>query len=229
MKKRLVMLALLILLTSCLPAVKEKPMDIPYVKQEGPSCVPSQVTMALNYYYPEQNYTLEQVDEMTGRKEEKWTWFSQAMPVLLNEGLDAYYFSTTPYYELSPEFVMQYYGPEDGKLINKVTDWEALGKSIEYLSRTNRYQRIKLNWASVEHAFRQGYVILMIIDYHTLDGRDGLYSGHGVTITKINQTHVTFHNSAKGPHQSAQKEKFINAWNAPGTDNDIIIIRGKLE
>jgi len=227
MKKELVIFLFLVLATSC-AAVTQSPLDIPYTHQKGPSCVPSQVTMALNYYYPERNYTLSQVDETIGRKKEKWTWFSQAMPVLLNHGLDAYYFSTTPYYQLNPDFVIKYYGPEDGRLINDVTDWEALGKSIEYLDKTNRYQRIRLSWNSVEHAFSQEYLILMIIDYNTLMGKDGLYSGHGVTITHINQTHVMFHNSARGPNQKALKQDFINAWNAPGTDNDIIIIQGKL-
>lgn len=226
MKKELVILLFLVLATSC-AAVTRPPLDIPYTRQKGPSCVPSQVTMALNHYYPERQYTLEQVNSMIGRKGEKWTWFSQALPVLVQEGLDPYYYSTTPYYQLSPVFVLEYYGEEDGRLINEVTDWKQLNKSITFLKTTDRYENRKLTWQEVEQAFDRGNVILMIIDYNTVMGTPGLYSGHGVTITHINQTHVLFHNSARGPNQKALKQDFINSWNAPGTDNDVIIIRGK--
>ena len=229
-KKLVMMLAVLILLTACiLQEQKTIKLDIPFVKQKGPTCVPSQVTMALQYYYPERGYTLEQLDEIIGRKGDKWTWFSQALPVLVTEGLDAHYYSTTPYYQLNPEFILEYYGPEDGKLINEVTDWEELTKSINFLKTTNKHTNKKLSWQEVEQAVSRKQLALMIIDYNTLKGMPGLYSGHGVTITGMNKTHVTFHNSNKGPNQAVEKQAFINAWNAPGTDNDIIIIKGRLE
>ena len=225
MRKNLVM-CLFLLLSAC--ALAARPLDIPYVKQVGPSCVSSQVAMALKYHFPERQYTLEQIDSMIGRKGEKWTWFSQALPILVNEGLDAQYYSKTPYNQLTPEFVLEYYGPEDGALMNDVTDWNALYESIDFLRTTNRYTNTKLPWQEVEKAVNTGDICLMIIDYNTLIGKTGIYSGHGVTITFINQTHVLFHNSDKGPNQKAIKQDFIDAWNAPGTDNDIIIVRGKL-
>ena len=226
MKKELVILAVLCIIVSCAP-IMTQPLDIPYTRQKGPSCVPSQVTMTLNYYFPERGYTLEQIDQMVGRKGEKWTWFSQALPVLMQEGLDPHYYSMTPYYDLTPEFVLDYYGKEDGRLINQVTDWGELRKSIGFLRTSNRYTKKKLEWQEVEKAVNNRNVCIMIIDYNTLMGNPGLYSGHGVTITYINQTHVLFHNSAKGPNQKALKQDFIDAWNAHGTDNDIIIVRGK--
>jgi hypothetical protein len=224
MKKELVILLCLMVLTAC---AINAPLAIPYVKQSGPSCVPSQMTMALQYYFPERDYTLAQIDSMIGREEDKWTWFSQALPILTQEGLDAQYYSTTPYYQLTPEYILEYYGQDDGKLINGVTDWDQLHKSIDFLKTTNKYANLQLPWSEVEKAVNKDTVVLMIIDYNTLMGKPGLYSGHGVTITQITPTHVVFHNSNIGPNQVVEKQKFINAWNAPGTDNDIIIITGK--
>ena len=229
-KKLAIMLAVLLLITACVPQEqKTMKMDIPFVKQKGPSCVPSQVTMALQHYYPEKGYTLQQIDDKIGRKEDKWAWFSQALPVLVEEGLNAYYYSITPYYQLTPEFVLEYYGQDDGELINEVTDWEELEKSINFLKTTNRHKKKKLSWQEIEMAFSNNNIILMIIDYNVLMNTPGRYAGHGVTITQINQTHVLFHNSAKGPNQKATKQDFIKAWDAPGTDNDAIIIRGKIK
>lgn len=227
MKKWLI-LSLLLFLAAC--AVTEKQLDIPYHRQEGPSCVQSQMAMAIKYYYPDNTITQAELDERTGRGPEQWTWFSQALPVLVEERLDAYYYSLSSYETLNENTIMELYGPEDGALINSVTNWEALEKSIEYLKNNpERFEARKLDWSEVEEFFEHGDVILMIIDYNVLVGHPELsYSGHGITITKINATHVVFHNSALGPNQAALKEDFIRAWDALGTDNDAIIIKGKL-
>jgi len=225
--KKAVILFCVLFLTAC--AVSQTELDIPYHKQTGPSCVQSQMLMAIRYYYPERQITQAELDERTGRESGQWTWFSQAMPVLEEEGLNAYYYSLTPYENLTPDFINQYYG-EDGPLINSVTNWESLEKSIEFLKNNpNRYSHKKLEWLEIENFFKNRYVILMIIDYNTLTGQpEKSYAGHGVIITKINETHVVFHNSDLGPNQAAGKDKFIEAWNAPGTDNDAIIVKGKL-
>lgn len=226
--KKAVILFCFLFLTAC--AVSRTELDIPYHKQAGPSCVQSQMLMAIKYYYPEGRITQAELDERTGREPNQWTWFSQALPVLVEENLDAYYYSLTPYRELNETSVMEIYGPEDGKLINSVTNWQALKESIEYLKENpERFEARKLAWQEVRDFFEKGYVILMIIDYNTLVGQpEKLYAGHGVIITKINETHVVFHNSDLGPNQAAEVEDFQAAWNAPGTDNDAIIVKGKL-
>lgn len=226
MKKTLILITAFIFLLAC--SSQTEPLNIPFYKQQGPSCVQAQMRMALKYYYPEQEYTQTTLDQLTKRQNNQWTWFSQAIPVLVNEGLDAYYYSKTPYENLTPEFVNQFYG-EDGPFINSVTNWPALEESIEFLKTSDRYQNKKLDWQEVEKSFQKGHVILMIIDHNVLIGQpEKPYAGHGITITYINQTHVVFHNSQGNPSQTAEKSQFQKAWNAKGTDNDVIIIKGKL-
>ncbi|MCK4590022.1 MAG: hypothetical protein KAT77_06260 [Nanoarchaeota archaeon] len=227
MNKKWLILFCLLFLAAC---SVENQLDIPYHRQEGPSCVQSQMVMAIKYFYPDSTITQAELDQKTGRGPNQWTWFSQAMPVLIEEGLDAYYYSLSPYEELDEISVMEIYGPEDGELIKSVTNWEALENSIEYLrNNPERFEARKLEWSEVEDAFSKGYVMLMIIDYNVLMGHpEKPYAGHGVTITKIDSKNVVFHNSALGPNQAALKEDFIEAWDAPGTDNDAIVIKGKL-
>ncbi len=61
-----------------------------------------------------------------------------------------------------------------------------------------------------------------------MQNREGPFTGHGVTITSINETHVSIHDSGGTPNLLVTKEQLIKAWNAPGTDNDAIIIKGKI-
>jgi len=223
MKKTVIFLLFLI---ACVPAAQQ--LDIPYFKQKGPSCIQSQMRMALEYFYPEREYSQEELDERTGRQPREWTWFHQALPVLVEEGLDVEYYSMSPYFELNPQYSLEFYGPEVGKVVNQVTNWEEFNKNLDYLRDNPRYHPEQLPWPKVEEFFRKGYVMLMIIDYNVVRGAPGSYAGHGVTITYINQTHVKYHNSNLGPNQVAEKEDFIASWNAKGTDNDVIVVKGKL-
>ncbi len=184
------------------------------------------MAMALRYF-DSGTFTTEQLDELVGRKKNKWTWFSQALPVMLDLGLDAEYYSLSPYYQLTPEYVMEYYGPDIGKTINQVTDWQELQKSIEFLKTTKRYHDRALTWPEIEHAVNSGWLVIILVDSNVLYKGAG-YSGHAAVITSIQGNTVTYHDSAKGPDQTATKEQIIAAWSAKGTDNDAFIIKGKL-
>ena len=224
---RKVIFLLFILLIGCTSQVKQ--LDIPYVEQKGPSCTPAQVLMALKYYFPEKEYSLSQIDKLMGRDNEEWTWFSQAFPVLLRQGLDVYYYSTTPYFQITPEFLRKFYGEEDGAFMDSVTDWVEFEKSVKFLKQNpERFSNTKLSWNEVEEAVNRENLVLMIIDNNVLEKRIGVYNGHGITITKITPTKVYFHDSSLEPNRIVSKMDFIAAWNAPGTDNDVILIKGVL-
>ena len=216
----------LLFLAACAPVAQQ--LDVPYFKQKGPSCIQSQMQMALKYFYPERTYTQEELDKRTGRQPDEWTWFHQALPVLYEEGLDVEYYSLSPYFQLSPEYAIEFYGPEVGATVIAVTNWDEFYKNLDFLRNNPRYYPEKLPWSKVEEFFNKGYLLLMIIDYNVVQGLQGSYAGHGVTITSITKDTVVYHNSNLGPNQVAKKQDFIVAWNAKGTDNDVIVVKGKL-
>jgi len=106
------------------------------------------------------------------------------------------------------------------------TNFEALNRSIDVLTQTKRYENRKLDFSEAEKSFNQGAMAIMLLDNSKIYGTQN-YAGHFVTITKINQTHVVYHDTGGTPNRAVEKEKFLEAWNAKGTDNDIIIIKGK--
>jgi len=206
--------------------------EMPFFKQiDSGNCLQTNLKIALKYYYPEREYSFEQLDLETGRTQGKWTWTSQAMELLLDEGLDAYYYSTTPYLDIlggGEGFIIGYYGEDDGKVMIQHTDFDALYSSIRSLNDTARYNDEKLDFSAVENEFSNGRMVIMLIDRNVLTNPELSYAGHFVTITGINSTHVTFHDTGGIPNRAVEKSRFTDAWNAPGTDNDVIIIKGKL-
>jgi len=70
------------------------PMPIPFFRQSGSNCVQTQMKMALGYYYPDRDYSLEFLDNLTWRRPGMWTWFPQALYGLTRLGLDAMFYTT---------------------------------------------------------------------------------------------------------------------------------------
>jgi len=105
-------------------------------------------------------------------------------------------------------------------------DLYAINRSIEEMLREGRFENRKLSFDEVEGHVKRGHVTIAMIDLSELYDTGGVYQGHAVTLTYVNETHVLFHNSLGTRNENASRERFIKAWNSPGTDNELIIVRG---
>lgn len=228
MDRKIALMLFVLVLAGC---ASQASKEIPFFKQtDSGNCLQTNLKIALKYYYPEKDYSFEELDKATGRTEGKWTWTSQALRFLTDEGLNSYYYSTTPYFDIlekGEDLIIDYYGETDGNIMIQHTDFDSLYASIYDLGRSDRYENRKLSFHEVETEFEKGNFIIILLDRSILQGGSA-YTGHFFTITAINSTHVVAHDTAGTPNKVIDKETFIKAWNAPGTDNDIIIIKGKI-
>ena len=70
----------------------------------------------------------------------------------------------------------------------------------------------------------------MTFDNNVISGKKGQYQGHFVAITGFDDKYVCYHESGPNhpePNKRVLKETFIEAWNANGTDNDVVIVFSK--
>jgi len=177
------------------------------------------------------NFSLEELDKLTGRKTGLWTWTSQGVTVLDDLGLKIKYYSKTdlePLLEGVP-FIQKHFG-KDAENILKFTDLPILLKSIKKLLKYNIFEKRKLLFDEVESHIKQGHVPLMLIDHNKIVGKEDPYQGHYVVVTGFDDQNVFYHES--GPanpeaNKKVPKSTFIEAWNANGTDNDIVIVYDK--
>ena len=70
---------------------------------------------------------------------------------------------------------------------------------------------------------------MVLIDWNKVTGTMAPYQGHFGVLTGFDKDNVHFHNSgpANAPDMRIRKETFMDAWNANGTDNDVLIVYGK--
>ena len=62
--------------------------EIPYFKQpDNTHCFQACLKMVLKYFFPEKEFTFEELDKITDKPKDKWTWSCTALVELKNIGL----------------------------------------------------------------------------------------------------------------------------------------------
>lgn len=212
-------------------------MDLPFFRQTDPgSCLQTSMKMVLKWHFPNRDYSLKLLNEKTGRTDRgKWTCTPQALPALVTEGLDAHFYSSGPFEEFlseGEEFVWKHYGDEIAPIYLRNADLESVQEAIQMLKSAGRYTLRKLELREIEMALEHNCVIILLVDYNKLfqptSGQPRPYAGHFVTLNGVGNQHIQLHDSLGVANRIVEKTRLWEAWDTPGTDNDAIIVRGKL-
>jgi len=174
-------------------------------------------------------YTLDELDNVTGRKKGKWTTVSQGVFGLYKLGLkvEAYCAADEP--DLRAR-----YGKDAEKIIKNL-DMAVVYEYSEKAAKSNLIKVKRLPFYEVEKYIEKGYVPIMIVDLNVLlNGESWSYNGHSVVVTGFDEDYIYYHEPShlvfwSKSHKKVPKELFIKAWNANGTDNCVIIVYGKRE
>ena len=187
----------------------KQPRQFPYTRQRGSGCVQAQLHMVLSYFHPKRNWDLVDLDRRTGRSAGQWTWLAQIMPVLEQEGIEAKLFSTLNYPVLQRENLRSIYSEKTAKLLEEVTNWEALHKATEHLIHAKRFEHRRLTLSDLENACSKGHVVILIVDASIIKKqRHASFQGHTVTITATDEKYIHYHDSAQGPNQRCPRKQF---------------------
>mmetsp|Transcript_155268 Transcript_155268/g.275385 ORF Transcript_155268/g.275385 Transcript_155268/m.275385 type:complete len:614 (-) Transcript_155268:33-1874(-) len=212
-------------------------LDLPFFRQTDPgSCLQTSMKMVLKWHFPNRDYSLKLLNEKTGRTDRgKWTCTPQALPALVTEGLDAHFYSDGPFEEFlseGEEFVWKHYGDQIAPIYLRNADFESVQEAIKMLKSAGRYTIRKLELHEMEMALAFNHVIILLVDYNKLfqatSGQPRPYAGHFVTLTGVGNRHIQLHDSLGVANRVVEKTRLWEAWDTPGTDNDAIIIKGRL-
>ncbi len=215
-------LVLILLVMAC--KGPEFHQEVPYIRQTPDSnCYQACLLMMLNKFFPHEQLTLRQMDKLTGRKPNHWTFEAQLVPPLLERGLEVRLFATTEYDKISPDYVAQRYGRHVAPLI----DYGSVRRASGFLT-PDVYSKEELSWKQVEKYFRKGYLTMLCVEENALrTGKAGLFQGHGVMLVGISGDKAFIHDPRRGPKLEVSKENLIKAWQVKGTDRAVLFVRGK--
>ncbi len=214
-------------------------LDVPFFVNtgDGNRCAQVALQCALKYYLGK-DIPVEELDRLTGRKEGKWTSTFQIVAVAWDLGLDVRYYSKSPIepYTHTEEEIVKYTRetfPNAAETILKHSDLPVMLEKATHLTKLNLFEKRLLSFQEIEKHITQNHLPLLCIDYAKIaidKSKYPNYSGHFVPMVGFDNESVFYHESGpKNPLANRQvpKKDFIDAWNAEGTDNDVVIVYGK--
>ncbi len=208
-------------------------LNIPFYANTGPDpnqCFQVSMKSVLDYFLNKE-FDVAYLDQITNRKKGKWTTPSQIVPALYDLGLNLRYYSKIdikPFLE-GESFIRKQYGEAADKMLGFI-DVDVTISSIKNLLKYDLFAIKKLGIPEIEANVKNKFVQMAIIDWFKITEVDKPYQGHMVIITGFDDENIYLHNP--GPlkaqaNMKVTKEKFMEAFNANGTDNDIVVIYGR--
>lgn len=186
-------------------------------------CFQAGMKMLLGYYFPKEDFSWESLEELTGKKDGKWTWPMKGWLYLAERGLDITYYGTFDYekFAQSPEeYLFSRTSKEvaTAQIRNSDILYEA-SVAKELVQKINQEKRIPAI-VDISNYIADGYLVFCNVNYYPLYGKEG-YSGHFVLIYGIDEEYVYLHDPGLPPNPSAKipLKNFIAAWEYSGVEN----------
>lgn len=205
-------------------------VEVPFYKNTENACMQVAMQCVLKHFLNKE-YSIQELDKITKRKEGLWTWTSQAVSALYNLGLDIKFYGKTDLelFLKGEEFIREQLG-DDAEKVLKFSDMPVVIESIKTLIDSKLFEKRVLNFDEIEKHLKEGTIPIMLIDNNKILGKEDFYQGHFVIVTGFDEQNIFYHDSGPKnpePNKKVPKDTFLKAWNANGTDNDLILVFGK--
>ncbi len=208
-------------------------IDVPFYDNthgDGNQCYQLAMRSAIKHFLGK-DVAIEELDRITGRGPDKWTWTSQLVPPLYDMGLKVKFYTKVDVTQLlgGERFIREHYG-KDAEVMLQHTNMDVMINSVSVLMKYGIFERRALSEKEIETHIREGHLPLILLDWTKIKGVDAPFMGHMGVLTGFDDANFYFHHSGPGspqPNMPILRKRLMAAWNAPGTDNDIVIVYGK--
>lgn len=195
--------------------------DVPFYanSEDDTHCYQAAIASVLKYFQPDKDYTFDQLDEMSAKREGLWTWQTQMSINLINAGFDVVSiddFDISAFVNEGEEYLRRKYGDDVAEAQAKHSDIKQEQElSAKYLEIGEHIQRIP-SIEDVKLMLEKGYLIICNVNSMALSGNEG-YVGHFVVVFGVDGEQILFHDPGLPPTPSRTEtiELFNKAWAYP--------------
>ncbi len=194
-------------------------------KQDNTHCHQAVLKIILKYYFPERDYSWEELDKMTGKKEGKYTWPACGLITMANLGFKIKVVGIFDYNRFIGDpinYLTEEYGEEVARvqIENSNIDYEVenikiLKNLIEKENLIKKEIRIP-DISELINLISDDYLIQCNINSKRLVGLNG-YAGHSVLVYGVENDCFILHDPGLPPNPSfrIKFDKFNAAWAYP--------------
>jgi hypothetical protein len=193
-------------------------------------CFQAVLMMALKYFYPCEDYTWDELDQLTGKKPDKWTWRTRALVELKRRGMDVVNwgnFDHKEFVERGASYLNDFFGVEKARIQIEHCDLEY---EIENAREWVKVVQNKFGLPTLEdirELLDIGYLVICNVNSKILNQQEG-YSGHFVVIYDVEDDFVLMHDPGPPhlPERRVSYEVFLKAWEYPNEEaRNVIALR----
>jgi hypothetical protein len=206
-------------------------LNIPFYKnnENGNQCLQVGMQTAIKYFL-NKDYSLSELDKMSGRRDNLWTWTSQIVVPMYELGLNLKYYAGTNFRLFQSIDYIKKHFKNDANIVLAHTDMPVLIDSINKLEKYDLFELKNLKIDEIITHIDQNHLILVTLDNSKLYKNNKPFEGHMIVLTGYDKSCFYYHESGPEnpkPNSKVTFENFTIASDLNGKDEDIVIVFGK--
>jgi len=198
-----------------------KNFDVPFYPntQDNTHCFQATFRMVLKFFWPEKEFSYEELDKITAKIEGLWTWQMAGLLWLNEHGFevrDIEIFDYSQFAEQGGDYLIDFFGKEVGESQIRHTDIKQEIKYAEiFAKKINSEVRIP-TIKEILQLLENDYVVICNVNSHTLNNNEG-YAGHFVVIKGFTNDSLIVHDPGLPPQENRMVDfnTFEKAWAYP--------------
>ncbi|MDO8498142.1 MAG: C39 family peptidase [bacterium] len=185
-------------------------------------CFQAAIQMVLKYFLPDKDYTIEELDKMTAKKEGLWTWPTQGLISLLKMGFEVVSMDAIDmqaFIDRGVEYIKENYGEEVAQQMDLHSDIRQGQQQYKEYLKFNVHKKTVPTTDDIKSFIDQGYLVIANINSQILGGKSG-YTGHFVVIFDHDENNLILHDPGLPPipNRFIPYTLFKKAWEYPIPD-----------
>lgn len=206
--------------------------DVPFYANtsDDTHCYQAALRSVLKYFLPGEEYTWEELERMTAKREGLWTWPTQGLLTLQKKGFDVVDispFDIRAFIQSGGEYLLQEYGKEVADEQVKHSDIPQEQSLYQEFLQSNTYEKRLPAVDDIKAFLDKGYLVICNVNSMALNGKSG-YVGHFVVVIGYDGERLYLHDPGLPPHENRKVsyEQFIKAWEYPNEKaKNVVAIR----
>lgn len=187
--------------------------------REDTHCFQAALRMVLKYFLPEQEFTWDDLDKITAKVKDMWTWPQQGLIWMQDHGfevLNIEIYDYSAFIEKGVVYLQELYGDEGAKEQEIHSDLEKEKKTCaEFVKKIKTEERLPTS-EDIRNLLDQNNVLVALVNSSALNNEEG-YVGHFVVIKGMTDTEIIFHDPGLPPKENRRVtfEEFEKGWAYP--------------
>lgn len=208
-------------------------INIPfYLSPDETHCFQACLKTVLKYFEPDKDYSWKQLDKISAKKKDKWTWPTASIINLVKKKYDILVLEDWNYQafvDRGEKYLIRKYGAEAATEQIENSDIAHERRLMKEFIKTDFFECRIPTISDIKTLMKRGYLVICNLNSRTLENQTG-YKGHFIVVTGFSRQNLFLHDpySPQYHHRIVSSKFFNTAWAYPTDDvKNIIAIKKK--